>query len=81
MPKIPIALESDGEFEKKHTHTEVQFHLVYPSCLCRFVVESSTYLEVYDWSKTMQYDDTANFVKVEDSLSDALIHLGNRKRP
>ena len=39
------------------------------------------YQPAYDWGKTMPYDDTVNFVKVEDSSSDAQTHLGDLKRP
>ena len=42
---------------------------------------SQKHQPTYDLSKNMQYDDTANFVKVEDSIPDAQTHLGDRKRP
>ena len=42
---------------------------------------SQDHQPTYDWSKSMQYDDTAKFVKVEDIISDAQTHLGDRKRP
>ena len=60
---------------KAHSH-----ETTVPSSLS-MLSSSQNYQPTYDWSKTMPYDDTVNFSKVEDSSSDAQTHLGDLKRP